>query len=248
MKLEAFPNTPREATLVRQEKEYVAAGLPAEVTIHLPFSTNVKELFNVELLEAVGISPIGLARQLDNTLKTNLGNLWNAKVTKALEKGKDLPTPDQFLSLEAAYSFLGVRAPSAEDTMSEEERVIRAELRKIFRSYVYGGAFENIGYTSIQTKPEAEKEVLPEGKLPLEAFEDIISAAYEGEDVSLLETDEGEAVLAFSEKPKWAKEKDEAGNRIPENFSAVAVLAKDIAKAELAKAKGVVAGPRVVLK
>lgn len=242
MHYEVLPNVPTTARLVRQEKLYREADVDGEVVARLPFATNVNYFFNEDAFEKAGINLQGFARQVDQVFKENLGNLWNAKIKKSTD---GLPTQEQFTNLESSYDFSGVRAPSSEEGMSAEERVVRNEIRKLLRSYISGGAFKVLGISSVQSLTEVKKGELPAHKLDLDKFEEIIAAAYENDVVVVAETDKGQAKLDFSEDPQWQDEVDEIGNRIPENFSAIVECARELAQAELAKGKRLSKGPTV---
>ena len=246
MNLSNLPQPPRQVSFVRQADSYERAGIEDyEFQLSLPFASNFEHFFNTEALEAAGISPVGLARQIDQVSKENLGNAFAAAVRKAESKGAPLPAQEFLDELFAKYDFSGVRVSSGE-SMSAEESAVRTELRSAIRALLRGGSLHPEGIdsngntvvsTGVQTKDEADKNELPPGKIDLDTFESLVEAALENS-VATVEWDNcknpennGSYVIDFSDAPEY----DEDGE--PSNLSAVAEAAKNLAMEKLALRK-----------
>jgi len=248
MKFDSLPNAPRTVSFVRQAEAYEDAGLTPDeyqFSISLPFATNYEHFFNVAALEAAGINPVGLARQLDQVEKENLGNAFAAQVRKAVARKSTLPTQAKLDELLAEYDFSGVRVASGE-SLSAEDNAIRTEIRSTLRALLRSGSLHPEGVdasgntlvsTGIQTKDEAEKNELPAGKLDLDTFESLVEAAVEG-GVAPIDWDNcknpennGTYQIDFSGEPEF----DDDGE--PTNLPAVVEAARNLAMEKLALRK-----------
>lgn len=214
MKLDGLTLLPKKFS--RQVAAYEAAGLPPDMEISLPFAANVDLFLNTQALIDHGIDPTGLARQMDQVLVENIGNNLSQKVKAAVAKKTALPDQATVDSMLAAYDFTGIRATS-EEGMSTEERTVIAEIKKAIRSLISGGSFASLGpdgsktknpaeiafnAVRVQTGPEAEgKKETPPGSVPLENFELVVSAAYEGVEVEFEDGNGNTATLDFSVPP-----------------------------------------------
>jgi hypothetical protein len=224
----------RSASLARQKKLYEEAGLSADVTLPLPFALNYESFLNVPALEAIGVNALGLARQMDQVLKENLGNAWNAFIKQRVSKKKGLPTAEEFATFVEKYDFSGTRTAS-EEGLSDEERFIRTEIRTALRDLLRSGALHPEGKPAlVQTKAEAEKNELPENKVDLETFEALVGAAEEGgvAEVAWDNCSAPENNTTWRISFEGAAEFD--GNGDPTNLPAVVEAAKAIAAEKLA--------------
>jgi hypothetical protein len=169
----------RQAKLVRQSKDFEEAGVDGSVIVPLPFATNFDKFLNVEALAEIGVNALGLARQMDQVLKENLGNAWAAQVRKSLTKTKSVPPVEKFADLVSAYDFSGIRTAS-EDALSEEEKFERTEIRKALRDLLRAGSLHPEGMVIlVQTKPEADKGELAANKIDIDTYEALVDAASE---------------------------------------------------------------------
>jgi hypothetical protein len=214
MKLNDLSTTSKKFS--RQVAAYEAAGMSPDMEIHLPFAVNLDHFFNTEALIAAGIDPMGLARQLDQVLIENIGNNLASKVKAALAKGVPLPDQEVIDEMVAAYDFTGIRSTS-EEGMSTEERTIISEIKKALRRLISDGTFANLGpdgaktrepskvvfnATRIQTGPEAKGDrPTPPNSVPLENFDNLVAAAYEGVEVEFEDGNGNTATLDFSIEP-----------------------------------------------
>jgi hypothetical protein len=202
--------------IARQIADYESAGLDPNFEIPQPFAANVETFYNVSALSDAGIDALGLARQDDQVLGENIGNNLAQRIKAAVKKGTDLPDQSVVDAMVLAYDFTGTRATS-EEGMSTEERTVLAEIKKSLRRLISGGAFATLDANSqktsnpetvafnavrVQTGPEArgEKET-PVGSVPLENFEELVSAAYQGSSVELEDGNGNVATLDFSVAP-----------------------------------------------
>lgn len=209
--------------IARQIKDYEAAGLDPNMEIPQPFAANVETFYNVPALVEAGIDAMGLARQDDQLLGENIGNSLAQRVKKAVKNGTDLPDQSLVDEMILAYDFTGARTTS-EEGMSTEERTVLAEIKKALRRLISGGSFANLDTNSekttnpdevcfnavrIQTGPEAEgkldkdgnPKVTPPGSVPLDNFDDLVSAAYQETEAEFEDGNGNTAVLDFGIEP-----------------------------------------------
>lgn len=214
LKLDNIETTSKQFS--RQVKIYEKAGLNPDFTIELPFAANVDLFLNTQALIEVGIDPTGLARQMDQVFIENIGNNLAQRIKAAEKKGTALPDQSVVDEMVAAYDFTGICATS-EEGMSTEERTIMAEIKKTIRRLISSGVFANLDSNGqktsnpkevafnairIQTGPEAngEKET-PAGSVPLENYNEVVSAAYQGTAVEFEDGNGNSATLDFSVEP-----------------------------------------------
>ena len=259
MNLSNLPNQPRVVAIAPAKKllkESIQYNVP------LPFASNVAHFFNVDSFNAAGIDPLGAARQLDQTLKQNFGNNIASRIKVAAAGQKDIPDQAVIDRLVEKYNFTGARTPSDEEGMTLEERTIRSELRKTLRGLINNGIFANCAadgskttgddvvfhLVRVQTKPESDGTykdapqdedgkgipLLLPNNLTLEAFEDLVSAAYEGELAELTDHEGRTAELDFSEPVEYT----ETGK--PANWSAIAAESREEALRLMEKRQAVV--------
>jgi hypothetical protein len=200
----------RVTAFSRQAKLYESAGLSPDMTIPQPFAANYDYIFNNpsktahEVFAEMGIDGMGFARQADQLGKENIGNNLAARIKAAAKAKRPLPTQEDLDALVLAYDFSGARTTS-EEGMSSDERTIFAEIKKYCRRAFVGGVFNQPGsfnVTRIETAKEAEARAkaaakleagesldkdetteVPSGTLPLEEFDNFVSAAFAGTEV-----------------------------------------------------------------
>lgn len=242
MKLNNLPNPPRQVSFSRQAELYEEAGIEdPSVTLPLPFASNYDHFLNVEALQAAGIDPVGLARQMDQVLKENLGNALASLVRRAAATKAALPDQAKFDELFAEYDFSGIRTASSE-SLSSEDAAIRTELRKAIRALLKSGSLhpEGIGPNGetlvsilVQTAKEAEENVLPANKVPVEVLDTLVEAAAEGGTAQIEWTNcsnpenNGVYAIEFGGEPEFDGEE-------PVNLPAVAIFYKNLALQKLA--------------
>lgn len=206
--------------IARQIADYEAAGLDPNFEIPQPFAANVDHFYNIAALSEAGIDVTGLARQDDQVLSENLGNNLAQRIKAAVKKGTDLPDQSVVDAMVLAYDFTGVRSTS-EEGMSTEERTVLNEIKKAIRRLISGGTFANLdsegqktsdpeavvfSAVRVQTGPEAKGEldkdgkpkVTPPGSVPLENFDELVSAAYTNSQVEIEDGNGNIAVIDFS--------------------------------------------------
>jgi hypothetical protein len=218
--------------IARQIADYEAAGLDPNFEIPQPFAANVEHFYNTTALSEAGIDALGLARQDDQVLGENIGNNLAQRIKAAVKKGTDLPDQGVVDAMVLAYDFTGARATS-EEGMSTEERTVIGEIRKKLRKLISGGTFasldahgahttnpEEIAFNAvrIQTGPEAEgkdkdgkPKITPPCSVPLDNFNELVSAAYQGTSIELEDGNGNVATLDFSTEPLLS-EHDQALN------------------------------------
>ena len=224
-------------TFSRQADAYEKAGIPADFTIDLPFAANYESLFNVEALQAIGIEPVGLARQLDQVYLENIGNNLASRIKTAAKKSQPLPTQADLDELIAAYDFSGARTTSSEG-LSSDERTLFSEIKKYCRkAFVTDKVFNQNGFyvTRIQTGKEAgevaakleagEDVSLPKGTLALDEFNAFVQAAFDGTVVEVSDAEGMSHTIDFGSEvmQQWLSQPREDAARIIERNKAGAV-------------------------
>jgi hypothetical protein len=244
MKFDSLPNSCTKSKIVRQGEEYEKIGGDGKFTIPLPFATNVEYIFNnpeataKQILEGMGISVLGLAKQMDQVQKENIGNLLNSKIKFAISKSQPLPDQSVADAIVTSYDFSGSRVSSDESGMTEEERAVRAEIKKILRALLSGGAFLSPEGArqemKVQTVSEAKENKLPDGKVSLNTFLSMVEAAYNGDAFVIPEINE-------SEQYTTADEPIYNDNGLPTNLAAFIETARETALAGLERSKAMAA-------
>ena len=222
MKIDNLPANHVTKKIVRQEEAYEAAGEDGERTLPLPFVLDA-DLSIDDQIANLGFDRTGVIRGLNQLFVENIGNLYAARVKSAITKKTALPTQATMDEMVANYDFSGVRA-SSEAGMSREERTFRTELAKQLRNVLRAGVFSTDGSAmTVQTKAEAAVEDLPDGKMALEDFENLVECAAEG-----VVFEYNEKAFDFSGEPVF----DEDGNF--GNFAAIVAWAKQLADETMA--------------
>ena len=220
MNFNALPSEHDTKVIVRQETDYNDAGLDGRREIPLPFTL---ESINEENITGLGFLPAGVVRALNQTFVENVANIHGSQVRNTIKKGLPLPAPEAMEEILKAYNFSGIRTAS-EESMPEEERIFRSQLKKQLRSLLRQGAFSANGSAlTVQTQPEATKNELPEGKISLEDFETLVESA--AEQVAF---EYDGMSFDFAGEPEY----DEEGNFA--NYAAIVDFAHDLAEKELA--------------
>ena len=220
-----FPADLKPKTIVRQEADYEAAGIPAERVIPLPFDL---ACVNSEVLIERGATPAGVVRQMNQVFLENIGNALGSKARAAFANNVTPPSQEDVDAMVAAYDFSGIRASGGDSGLPESERLFRTELRAMLRAVARDGALDPEGNPlTVQTAKEAKEDKLPEGKISLEDFDSIVEAAAEGVAITYneLEFDFG-AEVSYIEQPD--------GTRQLGSYSAISDFAREQANEKLA--------------
>ena len=213
------PNTDTKV-IVRQENDYTEAGLDGRREIPLPFTL---DSINEENIASLGFLPTGVVRAMNQVFVENVANIHGSQVRAAVKKGLTLPDSEAMEEILKAYNFSGIRT-SSEESMPEEERVFRSQLKKQLRSLLRQGAFSaDRSPLTVQTQPEASRKELPEGKISLEDFDTLVESAAE----QVVFEYDGMS-FDFAGEPEY----DEAGDF--NNYAAIVDFAHDLAEKELA--------------
>jgi len=212
MNRDVLTNCPTK-TIVRQEAAYEASGESAERTVILPIDL---ECVNSDELVRRGLSPAGLVIQMNQVTVENIGNLYAARVRAAASKNEPLPTQEDMDALIDSYDFSRVRTTS-EAGMPEEERVFRSNLRTQLKRFLKMGLFTpDRTALTVQTVKEATAEELPDNKISIEEFNNLVEAAAEGIEWAFLDHsydfgaevkfDEQGQIASFSAIPHAARQ------------------------------------------
>ena len=186
MNRENLPADCPTKTIVRQEAMYEAAGESGERVVLLPIDLSC---VNADELIKRGFQPAGLVRQMNQVTVENIGNLYAARVRAAASKNEPLPTQEDMDKLIDSYDFSGVSA-SSEAGMPEEERVFRSNLKTQLKRFLRMGLFTpDRTSLTVQTVKEASATPpeLPENKISIEEFNNLVECAAESVEWNFLE-------------------------------------------------------------
>ena len=179
--------------LSRQVEAYNAVGRDPVMEIPLIFAANPEHFFNIKAFNDAGIDVLGFARQADQKFLENIGGILSQKVKTALDNSTALPDQDVVDAVVSSYDFTGARATS-EESMSTNNRIIVAEIRKELRRIIKVGIFAQLDASGnktnnpndvtfnaerVQTGPEAKGEKkTPPNSVPFENFNEVVIAAF----------------------------------------------------------------------
>jgi hypothetical protein len=169
MKIEA--SAPTRARVVQGEL-YEAAGQAG-------FYFNIPQPFTAEMfdgLRPMGISPAGLASQMNQVLAENLGNNIAARIKKLAKAGQPLPTQADMDALVEAYDFTGVRSSSV-SIASPFDKIFFRIAASFVRKLLLKRGYQDM---AAPVKVAKKKDEPGENEISYADFESEVAALMEG--------------------------------------------------------------------
>lgn len=215
----------RKKEAVIGEKMILEAGGTSADAVFLfpqPFS---EEIFNLEAVEALGVSVKGLVHTLNQTLLENLRNNAATKIKRLIKDNKPFLDQAGFDEMCKAYDFSGVRTSTSGDEgrtalQRIQFKIARRELKRLLRSGVFEFPEFDISYGTVVTVAKEDADLEP-GQIPLDVFETYVEALVDGESAP------------WAGEPEY--QMSDSGQEVPANAAAVRAAILQEAEEEYAR-------------